>query len=133
MTNADKMLSNIISWASEHGIEIPDNIRTMMNMSAKNHIVISGVLAEDCTKVDEDEHGIIYKTTYYLGCPILDQHLKWMTGKVIYTSSKDITEILQDRKGHYLRITIEDLTRGEDDNCLNCKDRFKCLTNKIKT
>jgi len=101
---------------------------------SKLPITIEGYLGNDNQEVDRDEYGRIVENFYYLGCPNLDSEHKlgWYgQPRFIYDVEKDITDILQNNLGKYIRITIEAVEIGGRAECEVCKRRFECLT-KIK-
>jgi hypothetical protein len=84
-------------------------------------IIVEGYLDED----DAEEDGIreIY---HYVGCPDLNSHR--VLQSIRYDRLQDITDILLQNTGKYIRVTIEAIDIGNRDKCETCCDRFRCLT-----
>ncbi len=101
-------------------------------------IVVEGFVESYENVVDETERGIIMEVITYLGCPIFNQKpalLGWQRfglGNVTYNLSNDISHILAENHGKFLRITIEAIGVGSGADCDTCKERFRCLTMKRK-
>lgn len=95
-------------------------------------IKIEGFLSEDEDEVDRDEHGRTVEIYHYLGCPVFPTDRPRHYGTVGYNKFQDITEILKQNTGKFLRVTIEAIPIGETKNCAKCDKRFQCLTTKVK-
>jgi len=100
-------------------------------LSAALPLTIEGYLGEDEEEVDRDEHGSVRQINYFLGCPSFSKGFNY--GKIQCDDLKNITNILQNNVGKYLRITIEAVEVGERAECEHCNERFKCLTTKVRT
>lgn len=101
-------------------------------LSAALPLTMEGYLGEDCEEVGRDEHGSIRQVYHYLGCPSFSTSSAFNYGRIQCDDLKDITNILQNNIGKYLRITIEAIEIGERAECEHCNERFKCLTTKVK-
>ncbi len=100
-------------------------------------ITVEGFVESYRDVIDETERGLIMEVVTYLGCPIFDLKpappgwSRLRPGNVTYNMSNDISHILAENHGRYLRITIEAIGIGDGAECEECSERFKCLTTKM--
>ena len=95
-------------------------------------IMIEGYVGEDNNEVEQNEHGIVQEVYHYLGCPVFPQENSRHYGALLYDKFKDLTDIFRNNTGKFLRVSIEEIPLGEGEDCGKCKNRFKCLTTKVK-
>ena len=95
-------------------------------------VEIEGFVGEDEDEVDQDERGRVMEIYHYLGCPVFPTDHPRHYGTVGYNKFQDITEILKQNTGKFLRVTIEALPLGETEECAKCDKRFQCLTTKVR-
>ena len=86
--------------------------------------VMEGYLDDDEEELDRDEYGSTRMRVFFLGCPVPPR------GTILYKQSGDITSLLEEQNGKYVKITIETVDKFDDRQCGECKDRFICLTIK---
>ncbi len=101
-------------------------------------IIVEGFVESYEDVVDETERGLIKEVVTYLGCPIFDLKpappgwRRLRPGNVTYNMRNDISHILAENHGKFLRITIEAIGIGSGADCEACNDRFRCLTTKME-
>lgn len=100
-------------------------------------VVVEGFVETYKDVIDETERGLIRELVTYLGCPIFDLKpappgwRRLRPGNVTYDMRNDISHILSENHGRFLRITVEAIGIGNGAECDACKERFKCLTTKM--
>ena len=95
-------------------------------------VELVGYVGEDEDEVDQDERGRVMEIYHYLGCPVFPTDRPRHYGTVQYNKFQDITEILKQNTGQFLKVTIEAVPLGEMENCGKCNNRFRCLTTKVR-
>ena len=121
-------------------VEVREQLRQIKikKLCAESQIISSlpvelvGYVGEDEDEVDQDERGRVMEIYHYLGCPVFPTDRPRHYGTVQYNKFQDITEILKQNIGSFLKVTIEAIPIGETENCGKCNNRFRCLTTKVR-
>jgi len=129
-----------IPMQSEYGKEIRNQLSQIKieKLHIEQKIISSlptelvGFLGEDEDEVDQDERGRTMEIYHYLGCPMFTTKKSYNYGTVVYNKFQDITEILKQHTGEFLKVTIEAIPIGSTKTCAKCNNKFRCLTTKVK-
>lgn len=128
--NTQELCNTLFEWRQKNFGLVKEKQRIEHEYRSNLPVVLEGYAAENEEEVDSDERGVLVQIYSFLGCPYLDNKRRQLD-TIKYDGLRDLSEIIREHDGKFLRITIEQVDDLNDrKRCQDCELRFKCLTTR---